>query len=110
MLKRDVENFISHWKGATAPEQSISLTDAEILERLVALNAERAAEEARGVIHWLRPEYQARNQKPEVRRKWICRSAKRRKDSEYVAKLFKQAAAFYIAADYKPPKIKDEPT
>ena len=35
-----------------------SLTDAEILERLVALNAERAAEEARGVIHWLRPEYQ----------------------------------------------------
>jgi hypothetical protein len=39
-----------------------SLTDAEILERLVALNAERAAEEARGVIHWLRPEYQAKGQ------------------------------------------------
>ena len=39
-----------------------TLTDAEILERLVALNAERAAEEARGVIHWLRPEYQARGQ------------------------------------------------
>lgn len=36
-----------------------SLTDAEILERLVALNAERAAEEKRGVIHWLRPDYQA---------------------------------------------------
>ena len=36
--------------------------DAEILERLVALNAERAAEEARGVIHWLRPEYQAKGQ------------------------------------------------
>jgi hypothetical protein len=34
------------------------LTDAEILERLVALNAERAEEEKRGVIHWLRPEYQ----------------------------------------------------
>ena len=44
-----------------------SLTDAEILERLVALNAERAAEEARGVIHWLRPEYQSRIQKPEFR-------------------------------------------
>jgi len=28
----------------------------------VALNAERAAEEARGVIHWLRPEYQAKGQ------------------------------------------------
>ena len=39
-----------------------SLTDPEILERLVALNAERAAEEARGVIHWLRPEYQAKGQ------------------------------------------------
>ena len=39
-----------------------TLTDAEILERLVALNAERAAEEKRGVIHWLRPEYQAKGQ------------------------------------------------
>ncbi len=39
-----------------------NLTDAEILERLVALNAERAAEEKRGVIHWLRPEYQAKGQ------------------------------------------------
>src|ERR1017187_3706187 len=24
MPKRDIEDFISHWKGATAPEQSIS--------------------------------------------------------------------------------------
>lgn len=39
-----------------------TLTDAEILERLVALNAERAAEEKRGIIHWLRPEYQAAQQ------------------------------------------------
>ena len=39
-----------------------TMTDAEILERLVALNAERAAEEKRGVIHWLRPEYQAEGQ------------------------------------------------
>lgn len=35
------------------------LPDAEILERLVALNKERAAEEARGLVRWLRPEYQA---------------------------------------------------
>ncbi|MFT5196506.1 MAG: hypothetical protein ACI85U_003542, partial [Candidatus Promineifilaceae bacterium] len=35
------------------------LTDEEILERLVALNAERAAEEAAGHVRWLRPEYQA---------------------------------------------------
>jgi len=32
--------------------------DQEILTRLVALNAARAAEEARGKIRWLRPEYQ----------------------------------------------------
>ena len=35
-----------------------TLTDEEILEKLVALNAERAAEEARGIIRWLRPEFQ----------------------------------------------------
>jgi hypothetical protein len=39
-----------------------TLTDAEILERLVALNAERAAEEKRGIVHWLRPEYQGKGQ------------------------------------------------
>ncbi|WP_299820204.1 DNA methyltransferase [uncultured Pontibacter sp.] len=35
-----------------------NLPEEEILERLVALNKERAAEEARGQIRWLRPEYQ----------------------------------------------------
>jgi hypothetical protein len=35
-----------------------NLNDAEILTRLVALNAERAAEEAAGQIRWLRPDYQ----------------------------------------------------
>ncbi len=34
------------------------LADEQILERLVALNAERAAEEAAGKIRWLRPEFQ----------------------------------------------------
>jgi hypothetical protein len=34
------------------------LTDEQILERLVALNAERAAEEKRGLVRWLRPEFQ----------------------------------------------------
>jgi MmeI, DNA-methyltransferase domain/MmeI, N-terminal domain/MmeI, helicase spacer domain/MmeI, target recognition domain len=34
------------------------LKDDEILERLVALNAERAAEERQGHIRWLRPEFQ----------------------------------------------------
>ena len=35
------------------------LSDAEIVARLVALNVERRAEEAIGLIRWLRPEYQA---------------------------------------------------
>jgi hypothetical protein len=34
------------------------LSDEQILERLVALNAERAREEAQGFVRWLRPEYQ----------------------------------------------------
>ncbi|MBK8725844.1 MAG: class I SAM-dependent DNA methyltransferase [Holophagaceae bacterium] len=37
----------------------VDLPDADILTNLVALNKERAAEEARGVVRWLRPEYQA---------------------------------------------------
>ena len=36
----------------------VTLTDEEILERLVALNAERADEEQRGQIRWLRPDFQ----------------------------------------------------
>jgi hypothetical protein len=35
-----------------------SLSDEEILERLVRLNAERAAEERSGLVRWLRPEFQ----------------------------------------------------
>jgi hypothetical protein len=37
----------------------VTLTDEELLERLVALNAERAAEEAAGTVRYLRPELQA---------------------------------------------------
>ncbi len=36
------------------------LPEEDILSRLVALNAERATEEAQGRIRWLRPEYQCR--------------------------------------------------
>lgn len=35
-----------------------TLTDEEILTRLVALNSERAAEEAQGLVRWLRPDFQ----------------------------------------------------
>ncbi len=38
------------------PDLAPTATDA-LLERLVALNAERAAEEAAGHIHWLRPDF-----------------------------------------------------
>ena len=34
------------------------LTEEDVLERLVALNKERAREEARGHVRWLRPDYQ----------------------------------------------------
>ena len=42
---------------ATRDDCKRALDDA-LLERVVALNAERAAEEQRGVIRWLRPEFQ----------------------------------------------------
>lgn len=35
------------------------LSDADILTRLVELNKERASEEAKGLVRWLRPEFQA---------------------------------------------------
>jgi hypothetical protein len=35
-----------------------TLSDDAILERLVALNAQRATEEANGLIRWLHPEFQ----------------------------------------------------
>jgi hypothetical protein len=42
------------------PEKPAAQAEAEeeLLQRLVALNAERAAEEARGLMRWLRPEFQ----------------------------------------------------
>ncbi len=36
-----------------------TLSDDEILEKLVALNADRAEEERNGLVRWLRPDYQA---------------------------------------------------
>ena len=38
------------------PEQEAA--EQDLLSRLVALNQERAAEEKRGVVHWLRPDFQ----------------------------------------------------
>jgi len=48
--------------GATLPSPHKSdaqeRAEEELLSRLVALNQERAAEEKRGVVRWLRPDYQ----------------------------------------------------
>lgn len=61
---RDLADALVGKPGATTPwpekpaEQSAA--EEELLSRLVALNAERAAEEARGRVRWLRPEFQAR--------------------------------------------------
>ena len=43
---------------ATPEDDESKKLDEIILERLVALNAERAAEEAAGHVRWLRPDYQ----------------------------------------------------
>ena len=49
--------------GATIPTQDkvpgqVAAED-ELLSRLAALNLERTVEEKRGLVRWLRPEYQA---------------------------------------------------
>ena len=48
--------------GGTTPSPHKSedqeAAEEELLVRLVALNEERASEEKRGVVHWLRPEFQ----------------------------------------------------
>ena len=41
-----------------------TITHEQILENLVALNAERAEEERNGLIRWLRPDYQNPGQAP----------------------------------------------
>ncbi len=43
---------------------SPALSTEQVLEKLVALNAQRHAEEASGLVRWLRPEFQAPNALP----------------------------------------------
>jgi hypothetical protein len=53
---------VAHGNDAPADgqtrEEAKRAFDESVLGRLVALNAERAAEEARGLVRWLRPEFQ----------------------------------------------------
>ena len=53
---------------APAAAQARAAAVETLLERLVALNAKRAAEEAAGTVRWLRPEFQLRQRGGEQRR------------------------------------------
>ena len=59
----DLADVLVGRPGATTPlpDKSADQAEAEeeLLSRLVALNAERAADEAQGHVRWLRPDYQA---------------------------------------------------
>lgn len=56
-ILRDLHDQIDR-ETAAAYGWPADLSDDEILHRLVDLNRERAAEEARGLVRWLRPDYQ----------------------------------------------------
>lgn len=64
----DLAEILVGLPGATTPLPDKSEAQAEVeeelLKRLVDLNAQRAAEEAKGHIRWLRPEYQAPERVP----------------------------------------------
>jgi hypothetical protein len=59
---RDLASRLVGRPGATTPlpdkDEAQAEAEQELLCRLVALNAHRVAEESRGEIRWLRPEYQ----------------------------------------------------
>lgn len=54
-----VDSFIDRWGASSGAERAnYQLFLAELCDVLVALNHERAAEEKRGLIRWLRPDFQ----------------------------------------------------
>jgi hypothetical protein len=79
------------------------MTDAEILEHVVALNTARAAEEKAGVIRWLRPEFQAKGEfllkdgsAPKDRQK-KTKTSKAKGKAKWPAALAERIAAVEIA-------------
>lgn len=58
----DLANALIGKPGGTTPsnhkDEAQEAAEEAMLSRLVALNAERAKEEARGLVRWLRPDYQ----------------------------------------------------
>ena len=57
-LHDDLDQAVADAYGWGEEWRRAPLPPAEIVRRLVALNAERAAEEAAGRVRWLRPDYQ----------------------------------------------------
>ena len=62
-LSRDLHDRIDREVAAAYGWQP-NLAAAEIVARIVALNAQRRAEEAEGLVHWLRPDFQAAGAAP----------------------------------------------
>ena len=57
-LHEQLDQAVADAYGWSEEWRAGALGPSEIVTRLVALNHERAAEEAKGKIRWLRPEYQ----------------------------------------------------
>lgn len=76
--KLDAEVFKAYGWPAT-------LSDEEILERLVALNKERAEEEKAGNVKWLRPDYQIPRFGSDVERARLEEERRRARDEEKAA-------------------------
>lgn len=76
--KLDTEVFKAYGWPAT-------LSDEEILERLVALNKQRAEEEKAGKVKWLRPDYQIPRFGSEVERARLEEERRRTRDEEKAA-------------------------
>lgn len=58
VLRQIHDDLAYGWPADPSASSGRRLGDDEILRRLVALNAERAAEERRGLVRWLRPDFQ----------------------------------------------------
>ncbi|MGH6838221.1 MAG: class I SAM-dependent DNA methyltransferase [Methylocella sp.] len=90
-----------------------NLSDDEILARLVALNAERAAEEKRGLIRWLRPNYQrgragmaaepAKPREEQIEAPLVIAAAKAQKPAFPAGDLERAAAVFAALAEASTP-------
>ena len=77
----------AHGQAARAPLEAAAALEPQLLCRLVALNHERVAEEMRGLIRWLRPDYQAPGAAEHAERLTACFGRKNRKRTEQIAAI-----------------------